>query len=206
MPVAFGSRCNVRTLPSGFERFVTIQQTVLIRQVVRVGVDENSPIPRNPPRPDSVQVKSDIGQAVVCNRVVLFGRLGKLVYARDYTSEKRLHLLWSRIDAIQVNIVATHLGALPDGVALICDGVHQRESPEDALDDSVPLIEFASGFDRHDCVLSVARTETHHRMRQVRLRREWHDNEICLLYTSDAADDLLCVDLGGRRIIKKKNR
>ena len=28
--------------------------------------------------------------------------------------------------------------------------------------------------------------------------------ESCLLYTSDAADDLLCVDLGGRRIIKKK--
>src|SRR5450756_270231 len=27
--------------------------------------------------------------------------------------------------------------------------------------------------------------------------------DICLLYTSDAADDLLCVDLGGRRIIKK---
>src|SRR5659263_576153 len=24
----------------------------------------------------------------------------------------------------------------------------------------------------------------------------------CLLYTSDAADELLCVDLGGRRIIK----
>src|SRR5450756_1526394 len=24
----------------------------------------------------------------------------------------------------------------------------------------------------------------------------------CLLYTSDAADDLLCVDLGGRRIIQ----
>ena len=28
----------------------------------------------------------------------------------------------------------------------------------------------------------------------------------CLLYTSDAADDLLCVDLGGRRILHKKNR
>ena len=26
----------------------------------------------------------------------------------------------------------------------------------------------------------------------------------CLFYTSDAADDLLCVDIGGRRIIKKK--
>src|SRR5450756_2445187 len=32
-------------------------------------------------------------------------------------------------------------------------------------------------------------------------RRWW---AVCLLYTSDAADDLLCVDLGGRRIIKKK--
>ena len=29
--------------------------------------------------------------------------------------------------------------------------------------------------------------------------------QACLLYTSDAADDLLCVDLGGRRIIKKTN-
>ena len=27
----------------------------------------------------------------------------------------------------------------------------------------------------------------------------------CLLYTSDAADDMQCVDLGGGRIIKKKN-
>mgnify|MGYP007068823693 CR=1 FL=1 len=29
-------------------------------------------------------------------------------------------------------------------------------------------------------------------------------SKICLLYTSDAADDLLCVDLGGSRSIKKK--
>ena len=28
--------------------------------------------------------------------------------------------------------------------------------------------------------------------------------QVCLLYTSDAADDLTRVDLGGRRIIKKK--
>ena len=28
----------------------------------------------------------------------------------------------------------------------------------------------------------------------------------CLLYTSDAADDLLCVDLGASRIIKKKEK
>src|SRR5450756_896580 len=36
-------------------------------------------------------------------------------------------------------------------------------------------------------------------------KREDHTiGNICLLYTSDAADDLLCVDLGGRRIVKKK--
>ena len=28
--------------------------------------------------------------------------------------------------------------------------------------------------------------------------------DVCLLYTSDAADDMQCVDLGGRRIIKKR--
>ena len=28
----------------------------------------------------------------------------------------------------------------------------------------------------------------------------------CLLYTSDAADDLLCVDIGCRRIIKNKKK
>ena len=27
------------------------------------------------------------------------------------------------------------------------------------------------------------------------------EDESCLLYTSDAADDMQCVDLGGRRII-----
>ena len=30
------------------------------------------------------------------------------------------------------------------------------------------------------------------------------DAESCLLYTSDAADDLPCVDLGGRRTLQKK--
>ena len=38
----------------------------------------------------------------------------------------------------------------------------------------------------------------------MRLREPFSVGGTCLLYTSDAADDLLCVDLGGRRIIKKK--
>mgnify|MGYP002683328462 CR=1 FL=1 len=37
---------------------------------------------------------------------------------------------------------------------------------------------------------------------QVVLSRRW---SACLLYTSDAADELPCVDLGGRRITKKNN-
>src|SRR5428012_24979 len=49
--------------------------------------------------------------------------------------------------------------------------------------------------------------------RRRRSRRDYRRRPIaecrpraCLLYTSDAADDLLCVDLGGRRIIKKKKK
>src|SRR5450756_1992612 len=38
------------------------------------------------------------------------------------------------------------------------------------------------------------------------LARVFESPDICLLYTSDAADDLPCVDLGGRRIIKTKKR
>ena len=40
---------------------------------------------------------------------------------------------------------------------------------------------------------------------------DWHSDDYwahewaCLLYTSDAADERSSVDLGGRRIIKKKN-
>ena len=36
------------------------------------------------------------------------------------------------------------------------------------------------------------------------LRPQKHWRESCLLYTSGAAGDMQCVDLGGRRIIKKK--
>ena len=35
--------------------------------------------------------------------------------------------------------------------------------------------------------------------------RTLENNDFCLLYTSDAADERSSVDLGGRRIIKKKN-
>ena len=39
--------------------------------------------------------------------------------------------------------------------------------------------------------------------RQLKGSQKTH-SQACLLYTSDAADDMQCVDLGGRRIIKKE--
>ena len=42
-----------------------------------------------------------------------------------------------------------------------------------------------------------------HRGRHFGIHQETGD---CLLYTSDAADERSSVDLGGRRIIKKKNK
>ena len=35
-------------------------------------------------------------------------------------------------------------------------------------------------------------------------KKVWPESKGCLLYTSDAADERSSVDLGGRRIIKKK--
>src|SRR5450756_2371914 len=50
-------------------------------------------------------------------------------------------------------------------------------------------------------LLFVSAGSLERRERGIPLGRWYFD---CLLYTSDAADDLLCVDLGGRRLIKKK--
>ena len=44
-----------------------------------------------------------------------------------------------------------------------------------------------------------------HVRRRVRQRLAERHADHCLLYTSDAADERSSVDLGGRRIIKKKN-
>ena len=43
------------------------------------------------------------------------------------------------------------------------------------------------------------------KLTEIKELEEWY-KAVCLLYTSDAADDTPCVDLGGRRIIKKKKK
>src|SRR5450756_240594 len=75
--------------------------------------------------------------------------------------------------------------------------------PEDNAESGSVLAEAASAEDKaqddqdddnHDDQIEQA---THRSL----LSASQHDAllKICLLYTSDAADDLLCVDLGGRR-------
>src|SRR5450756_2910461 len=63
------------------------------------------------------------------------------------------------------------------------------------------------GEQLHSVTTGVAKVLQYLRRLSVDLSKpkaRWTEAQICLLYTSDAADDLLCVDLGGRRIIKKK--
>src|SRR5450756_3124256 len=55
-------------------------------------------------------------------------------------------------------------------------------------------------------MLAEAKQEAERMLTEAQERADRLASETCLLYTSDAADDLLCVDLGGRRIIKKKKK
>ena len=52
----------------------------------------------------------------------------------------------------------------------------------------------------------TAKDQPHRRARERVALAQLVLDVACLLYTSDAADELPCVDLGGRRIIKIKNK
>src|SRR5678815_4017524 len=75
-----------------------------------------------------------------------------------------------------------------------------------------------SGYAAHDGLLQPNRIPLRHRRHGLgrycaESAAEWdqrgqhgHGHWTCLLYTSDAADERSSVDLGGRRIIKKKKK
>ena len=59
--------------------------------------------------------------------------------------------------------------------------------------------------DLRGAVLRLVQDEAGDLLARLRLIAHFVEQRLakpCLLYTSDAADDLSCVDLGGRRIIK----
>ena len=72
---------------------------------------------------------------------------------------------------------------------LLEPGDPQRESMQETLKNLLEL-----GLDTPSA-LRILRQLVMHRL-----------IKFCLLYTSDAADDLLCVDPGGRRILQKKKK
>ena len=77
----------------------------------------------------------------------------------------------------------------------------QVESLSDLGRDAMPILNDA-------VAMSVQQLDALERRGYFRLLKEGQyvlDN-ICLLYTSDAADERSSVDLGGRRIIKKKTQ
>src|SRR5450756_913301 len=79
--------------------------------------------------------------------------------------------------------------------------------PETAVRVSIclpPALLFARVFERVRGWVGPAAAARGRRRPGASDRGRAADQHACLLYTSDAADDLLCVDLGGRRIIKKK--
>src|SRR5450756_245300 len=82
----------------------------------------------------------------------------------------------------------THIGPRPASQAPHC-----RLPGQVASTSSPP-----KGFQYPSAARTVAR-----RAHRCRADRPESKAVGCLLYTSDAADDLLCVDLGGRRIITK---
>ena len=60
--------------------------------------------------------------------------------------------------------------------------------------------------EQHDHLVAAPRPAAGRQRRSGRRARRWAARCACLLYTSDAADERSSVDLGGRRIIKKKNK
>src|SRR5450756_3236684 len=77
-------------------------------------------------------------------------------------------------------------------VALVC-GYFGAQVPKEVMDLGLTLYVYCVGIQAGPMFFRT-------------FRRSGWQFSVCLLYTSDAADDLLCVDLGGRRIIKKKKK
>ena len=72
MPLPSGFWSDVGLFTSGLKRVGRFQHPKLEGQIIAVRVDQQSPIPWDAARPNLVDVKSDVGQAVIEDRVVSF--------------------------------------------------------------------------------------------------------------------------------------
>ena len=82
---------------------------------------------------------------------------------------------------------------------------------EDGIRDLVRSRGLGDVYKRQRCTLPKAKNMASYRrwlpaLALLVLSLTWGYTWVCLLYTSDAADERSSVDLGGRRIIKKKKK
>ena len=75
---------------------------------------------------------------------------------------------------------------------------HIHPMPEDTAMLTSATMSLNPLFLRHDLMIELGRLEM--------AMQDMRGTDTCLLYTSDAADERSSVDLGGRRIIKKKKK
>eukprot|EP00831_Metopus_contortus_P033131 TRINITY_DN26619_c0_g1_i1.p3 TRINITY_DN26619_c0_g1~~TRINITY_DN26619_c0_g1_i1.p3 ORF type:complete len:109 (+),score=28.09 TRINITY_DN26619_c0_g1_i1:174-500(+) len=79
-------------------------------------------------------------------------------------------------------------------------------SPDNRKNNAIPILDTEiktkprANPDLHEDIKNFPTRKSSHVVGKAPL----NEQNSCLLYTSDAADDTPCVDLGGRRIIKKK--
>src|SRR5680860_1774461 len=106
--------------------------------------------------------------------------------------------------------VKTHAGDTPDALAVVFGDMTITYGELDRMADEDAHRLIREGITPGDLVPRRAAAPLDMMIAMVSIPRAggviapYGPHRLCLLYTSDAADDLLCVDLGGRRIIKKK--
>ena len=81
-----------------------------------------------------------------------------------------------------------------------------KEDIRNKVVDNLDMSREAENSEIHEIIDEIIAEETEYRYMSVSEKIGLHKYifNSCLLYTSDAADELLSVDLGGRRFIKKK--
>src|SRR5659263_266058 len=110
-----------------------------------------------------------------------------------------MRVLVQRVKKATVTINGECYSAIGPGL-LVFLGIEEADSGDDIGWLAAKVINLRL-FDNNSGVMNLSAADTG---KEIMIVSQFTLHASCLLYTSDAADDLLCVDLGGRRIIKKK--
>eukprot|EP00831_Metopus_contortus_P081590 TRINITY_DN8611_c0_g1_i2.p1 TRINITY_DN8611_c0_g1~~TRINITY_DN8611_c0_g1_i2.p1 ORF type:complete len:167 (+),score=32.49 TRINITY_DN8611_c0_g1_i2:31-531(+) len=141
-------------------------------------------------------VEYSYGQGLICSGWVL--QVSFWFYCFFFSSRRRhtrcREVSWARRCVQETGINAEYMGKHPEEVGKKEDVLgFLNLNPSNVAESSEPKGK------------PVKNTHAPTSAKKKWMKRIQQSKGPCLLYTSDAADDTPCVDLGGRRIIKKKN-